>query len=144
MTILVFSSISALCEEGQININTASAEELDELYGIGPVKAEAIINARPFDSVNDLINVFGIGQVTLDRIIGQGLACVEEETGTDPPTNETEIDPPNTEPPPEEEEVGEEENETKVKFSGEVIKNKDSKKDSLEPIRLNSPALLIK
>jgi len=31
-TIFFISSISALCEEGQININTASLEELDQLY----------------------------------------------------------------------------------------------------------------
>jgi len=74
------SIISALCEEGQIDINKASKEELDDLYGIGPVKAEEIINSRPFESVNELIEVSGIGNITLNKIKEQGLACVNGET----------------------------------------------------------------
>jgi competence ComEA-like helix-hairpin-helix protein len=73
------SNLSGLCNTGQIDINTASLEELDELYGIGPAKAQAIIDTRPFDSVDDLIDVYGIGDVTLDKIIDQGLACVSDE-----------------------------------------------------------------
>jgi len=73
------SFISALCEEGQININSASLGDLDKLYGIGPVKAQAIIDARPFSSVDDLIRTNGIGEVTLENIKSQGLVCVSEE-----------------------------------------------------------------
>lgn len=69
----------ATCSENQIDINSASLEELDALVGIGPVKAQAIIDARPFESLNDLIKVYGIGEVTLENIKGQGLACVEGE-----------------------------------------------------------------
>jgi len=82
--ILIFlisiSIISALCEEGQVDINDASKEELDNLYGIGPVKAKEIINSRPFESIDELIKVYGIGEVTLKKIKEQGLACVNEET----------------------------------------------------------------
>ena len=78
-TISFAPNVSASCSEGQIDINTASAEELDELYGIGPVKAEAIIHARTFDFIDDLINVNGIGEVTLNKIKEEGLACVEDE-----------------------------------------------------------------
>jgi len=77
--LLTFSITSALCGDGQIDINIASATELDSLYGIGPVKANAIIDARPFNSVDNLIDVYGIGDATLTKIKDQGLACVESE-----------------------------------------------------------------
>jgi competence protein ComEA len=38
----------------QININTASASELDSLWGIGEKRAEAIISNRPYQSIEDL------------------------------------------------------------------------------------------
>ena len=77
--VTLISHISASCSEGQIDINTATKEELDELYGIGPVKAQNIINSRNFSSVNDLINVNGIGEITLNKIKNQGLACADNE-----------------------------------------------------------------
>ena len=53
----------------QVNINTAGKEELDGLKGIGPSKAQAIVDYRrkngPFKSVDDLQNVPGIGPATL-------------------------------------------------------------------------------
>lgn len=39
---------------GKININTASASELDTLWGIGEARAKAIIGNRPYSSVNEL------------------------------------------------------------------------------------------
>jgi competence protein ComEA len=55
-----------------VNINTATESELDALYGVGPVTANAIIQYRtehgPFRSVDDLINVSGIGPVTLEEL----------------------------------------------------------------------------
>lgn len=39
-----------------ININSASEQELDSLPGVGPVTAQKIINARPFNSIDDLLN----------------------------------------------------------------------------------------
>ena len=39
---------------GKINVNAASASELDTLWGVGPVTAEKIINGRPYASVKEL------------------------------------------------------------------------------------------
>jgi competence protein ComEA len=55
-----------------VRLNTATAEDLAELPGIGPVKAKAIVEDRlhngPFRSVDDLTRVKGIGRQTIDRI----------------------------------------------------------------------------
>jgi competence protein ComEA len=37
-----------------INVNTASAGELDTLWGIGPARAQAIITNRPYGSIDEL------------------------------------------------------------------------------------------
>ncbi len=58
----------------QININTATPEQLDGLKGIGPTKAQAIVDYRqkhgPFKSVDELQNVPGIGPATLKDLRG--------------------------------------------------------------------------
>ncbi len=77
--ILSISYVSAVCDSGQIDINTATVEELDEIVYIGLARAEQIIVLRPFSSVEDMIRISGIGDVYLNSIKEQGLACVEEE-----------------------------------------------------------------
>jgi competence ComEA-like helix-hairpin-helix protein len=79
LIILFLSSASATCSSNQADINTASLSELDNLEGIGPVKAQAIVDTRPFSSVDELDKVSGIGPVTLEKIKAQGLACVSNE-----------------------------------------------------------------
>lgn len=55
-----------------VNVNTATQPELETLPGVGPVTAAAIIDYRtqngPFVSVDDLIDVSGIGPATLEQI----------------------------------------------------------------------------
>ena len=54
---------------GQVlNVNTATAQELARIPGIGPVKAEAIVNGRPYASVEDLKKVRGIKEGTLAKM----------------------------------------------------------------------------
>ncbi len=52
-----------------VNINTAGQAELEQLPGIGPVTAQAIIAFRSergtFSSVDELLEVSGIGEPTL-------------------------------------------------------------------------------
>ena len=55
-----------------VDINTASATELEELPGVGPTTAEAIVDHRerngPFTSVENLLDVRGIGDAKLEQL----------------------------------------------------------------------------
>lgn len=57
---------------GLVNVNTASAAELEALPGIGPVLAQRIVDHRtehgPFGAVDDLLSVSGIGEATLAEL----------------------------------------------------------------------------
>ncbi len=52
----------------KININTADQATLEKLPEIGPVKAKAIIDGRPYKSVEDIMKVKGIKGKTFDTI----------------------------------------------------------------------------
>lgn len=55
-----------------VDLNTATAEQLDTLPGVGPATAAAILRYRdqhgPFSSVDDLLEVRGIGDAKLEQI----------------------------------------------------------------------------
>ncbi|WP_227486791.1 ComEA family DNA-binding protein [Nocardioides malaquae] len=55
-----------------VNLNSADVAELETLPGVGPVTAAAIVEWRTrhggFTSVEDLLEVHGIGEVTLERL----------------------------------------------------------------------------
>lgn len=59
----------------KININTATAEELDKLNGLGPSKANAIVEYRKehgkFQKIEDLTQVPGIGEKTIEQFRDQ-------------------------------------------------------------------------
>jgi competence protein ComEA len=55
-----------------VDLNTATAEQLDSLPGVGPATAEAILAHReahgPFTSVEQLLDVRGIGEAKLESL----------------------------------------------------------------------------
>jgi competence protein ComEA len=66
------SSGSSSKPSGPLDLNTATLEQLDALPGVGPTTAQAIIDERErrggFRSVDDLLDVRGIGPAKLDAI----------------------------------------------------------------------------
>jgi competence protein ComEA len=70
--VLIASLLPTLAWAGPVNVNTADAATLArELDGIGPVKAQAIVEYRqkngPYRSAEDLLKVQGIGQRVLEQ-----------------------------------------------------------------------------
>lgn len=91
--VIFFVSLMTTIHAETININTAdSALITQELKGIGPVKAEAIVDYRnkngAFKELNDLLNIMGIGTKTLEQIKDQIIFEDPSKTLTNPkPTN---------------------------------------------------------
>ncbi|MCC6882261.1 MAG: helix-hairpin-helix domain-containing protein [Verrucomicrobiales bacterium] len=75
--------------KGPMDVNKASAAQLEKLPGIGPETAKAIISGRPYGKPDDLLKVKGIGPKTLEKMLPQlkfpeGAAPAVETTGTVP------------------------------------------------------------
>ncbi|WP_139892599.1 helix-hairpin-helix domain-containing protein [Bacillus sp. D386] len=66
------NTVSAAKGDGTINLNKATSEELQELPGIGPSKATAILQKREelgsFKTIEDLKEVTGIGDKTFEKL----------------------------------------------------------------------------
>ncbi len=88
LLVFLLGGVVAECSDGQIDINTASESELDEITYVGPATAQSITAKRPFEEVDDLIHVSGIGEIKLAAIKEEGLACVSGE----PPEDEKPIE----------------------------------------------------
>ncbi len=58
--------------QGKVNVNTATLQELQLLPGIGASRAQAMIETRKqrggFERVEDLLEVKGIGERSLERL----------------------------------------------------------------------------
>lgn len=69
---LVSTAVGDTTPAGPLDLNTATAEQLDDLPGVGPATAAAIVSHRdsngPFSSVDELADVRGIGPAKLAAI----------------------------------------------------------------------------
>ena len=68
-------STSDGCGPGQVDINAAGSQQLQEITHIGPGRAEQIPGLRPFVDVESLDRIPGIAAGRLADIVAQGLAC---------------------------------------------------------------------
>lgn len=75
MKIIFFLSILFSLLYSAVNVNRANSAQLQTLNGIGPTKADAILKYRKahgqFRSVDELVNVKGIGPKTLEHMRSQ-------------------------------------------------------------------------
>jgi competence protein ComEA len=62
------SAAAKLAPGTKININTADQTTIEKLPEIGPVKAKAIIDGRPYNSIEDIMKIKGIKGKTFDAI----------------------------------------------------------------------------
>ena len=75
--LLIFFIFPSFVLAEQININSATLSQLDEIAHVGTKTAQKIIDNRPYSSLQDLSKIKGIGNGKyLQDIINQGFACI--------------------------------------------------------------------
>ena len=65
---IVVILVSQRLASGPLDLNSASVEKLDTLPGVGPETAKAIVKGRPYETVDDLAKVKGIGPATIEKL----------------------------------------------------------------------------
>lgn len=74
-SVLVLASLIAFPVFAAVNINTATQSELEAVRGLGPAKAQAIIQHREangsFKSLDELDNVKGFGKASIEKMKGE-------------------------------------------------------------------------
>lgn len=74
-SVWVLASLIAFPVFAAVNINTATQSELESVKGLGPAKAQAIIQHREtngnFKSLDELDNVKGFGKASIDKMKGE-------------------------------------------------------------------------
>jgi competence protein ComEA len=66
--VAVFQAVPAIAQASLIDINSAPKPALEELKGVGPARADAIIKGRPYKGKDDLVNKKIIPQNVYDDI----------------------------------------------------------------------------
>ncbi|MBX2869681.1 MAG: helix-hairpin-helix domain-containing protein [Acidiferrobacterales bacterium] len=93
VTLFMLATFSVNVNAEQINLNTADAQTLEYIPGIGPTKAKEIVSLREstngFQALEDLLAVKGIGEKTLETIrqhgsLNKGVSSLTEEMKNNP------------------------------------------------------------
>ena len=62
-------NLPAMTDGVKLDVNTATRDELMSIKGIGEVTANSIIEARPYEKIEELHEVTGIGDVTYKKLL---------------------------------------------------------------------------
>ena len=63
-----FGVFSTLSSDTPLNLNTATAEELQQIKGVGTVIANRIVESQPYSNLGELLEVDGIGPSLLEKM----------------------------------------------------------------------------